>query len=173
MSLRDRLPMLNSDRRSIRYLGYITYSLLALILLGAIIGPAPQEDASNRDASDNTDTAKQECLDDATLETAAETVLMQTGDFKTVDVFIDEYDKVIRVELEPSALAYEAPNDFWLYIYSTVRAMRAQSPCLDDRMNSVEVTTTLPDYKVVTTYPYKSVITRTESSDRTSSIMQR
>lgn len=163
--------MLNNKRRSVRYVGYTIYSLVALTLLGALLGSAPQEDASNKNITDSTITIKTECLDDATMETAAKTVLMQTGNFKTVDVFIDEYDKVIRVEVEPSTLAYENPDDFWLYIYSTIRAMRAQSSCLDGRMNSVAVTTILPEYKVVTTYPYKSVITRTESADRTSSIM--
>lgn len=176
MSIKEKLPMLNSKNRSVRYVGYAIYALVGLTVLGAIIGPEDNKDISKTTTDDtghNTSTSQDPCLDDATLETAAETVLMQTGDFRTVDVYINEIDRAIQVEVEPSSIAYENPESFWSYIYYTVRSMRAESPCLDGKIGSVEVITKFPDYNVKTTYPYKAVLTKSEASKRTSTIVQR
>ncbi|MCJ7443747.1 MAG: hypothetical protein MUO26_04315 [Methanotrichaceae archaeon] len=41
MSIKDKLPLINSSNKGIRIVGYVFYVIVILVILGAILSPAP------------------------------------------------------------------------------------------------------------------------------------
>jgi len=58
--VKEKLPLLNSDSKLTRIIGYVVYGFLFLIVLGALL---PSEDTTTKTASDKTETSEAKTTD--------------------------------------------------------------------------------------------------------------
>ena len=58
--MKEKLPLLNSDNKLTRIIGYVVYSFLFLIVLGALL---PSDDTTTKTALDKTETSEAKATD--------------------------------------------------------------------------------------------------------------
>jgi len=160
MSLKEKLPLLNSSSKATRIVGYAVYAFLGLIVLGMLSGPAPTTEVKGDDPAEQSAEKEEECIDDTTYGVRAGDVLMQTGYFKKTDVLVYEGDR-IKVIVEPAALGYENVDAIQPFLFG---AISATPKCLG--VKDVEIEIELQDYDLTLEYPFEASQDSTEMEGR-------
>jgi len=167
MSIKDKLPLLNSKNAGIRIVGYTSYGFLGLVLfLGILASVSPQRE----ETTNVTDVPEEKCIGESAFSIETEDVLMQTGYFKSVYANIFERDghQTLEMEVTPSAQGYNDPENFKALLYSVVERAPV---CLG--IENVKITLILTDYNEVLRYPFSAALNHTEDLEGTSTIEQK
>jgi hypothetical protein len=171
--LRAKLPLVNSSKKSVRVIGYVLVCFIVLMIIGAMTGS--HNPGASTSGNTTTDTSLK-CLNRTEMAMSSESEMMQTGVYKSVHIQIPMYaNGKFTFDITPSENATKNGNatTYWTPIYAAVRAAHEKSPCVDKDVSTVVITTHSPEYDIVTTYPYSSVITQTEDKDKVNQIQPR
>lgn len=98
MGLKEKLPLLNSNKKGTRIVGYVVYGFLALMVLGAVLPDSPEttaikEETSTDSAADEATTKSEETTPENTL-TVGDIEDMLPGAFKNPKVDIGQDGEV-------------------------------------------------------------------------------
>jgi len=168
MSLKEKLPLLNSSNKGIRIVGYVVYALMALFVLGVLSGPAPTAEVKGDVPTEEQAAVEEdECMDEIDYSIRVEDLLMQTGYFKKASVLLYKDDR-IKITVEPATMGYTDADAIQPYLFGVVAGI---DKCFN--LHDVELVVKLIDYDVVLEYPYRDALTRDELTGRDWSIEQK
>jgi hypothetical protein len=164
MGIKEKIPLINSNSKMVRIVGYVFSFFVALAILGAV---SPPEDAGPSVAV-ATEAPAEQCMEPSEFSIQSEDALMQMGYFKKVDFMTSEGER-IKITAEPSELAYQGDTEIFMgFLHAAVGLAPA---CLG--IKTVEIIVKLPDYNVVERYPFSAATNGTEAQDGSREIEQR